>query len=83
MATIEQTLGLAPLTATDMYATPMNAFWSPVPTKSQTPHSNPLASLFGQFIAAWTNPSGAATGQLFSALATELQTALSLPHPHG
>jgi hypothetical protein len=27
MATIEDTLGLAPLTANDMYAQPMNAFW--------------------------------------------------------
>jgi Phosphoesterase family len=27
MATIEDTLGLAPLTANDTYATPMNAFW--------------------------------------------------------
>ncbi|MEB3031732.1 alkaline phosphatase family protein [[Mycobacterium] nativiensis] len=27
MATIEQALGLAPLTDNDMYATPMNAFW--------------------------------------------------------
>jgi hypothetical protein len=32
---------------------------------------------------AWTNPSAALTSQLFSALATELQTAISLPHAHG
>ncbi len=48
----------------------------------QTPQNN-LASLFGQFIASWANPGASLTGQLFSAFATELQTAISLPHPHG
>jgi len=54
----------------------------PAAMKPQTPINN-LASLFGQFMASWTNPSAGLTSQLFSALATEVQTAISLPHPHS
>jgi hypothetical protein len=55
----------------------------PVPTKPQTPLTNPLASLFGQFMASW-NPITALTSEVqHSPLASELQTILSLPHAHG
>jgi hypothetical protein len=54
----------------------------PVPTKPQTPLNN-LVSLFGQFMASWTNPITALTSEVHFPLASELQTILSLPHAHG
>jgi hypothetical protein len=54
----------------------------PVPAKSQSPLSNPLASLF-QFMASW-NPLTPLTGEVqHSPLASELQTVTSLLHAHG
>src|SRR5262249_28458873 len=54
----------------------------PVPTKPQTPPNN-LAGLFSQFMASWTNPIAALTGEMQSPLASEPQTAISLPPAHG
>jgi hypothetical protein len=54
----------------------------PAPPKPQNPPNN-LASLFGQFMASWTNPVTALTSELRSPLASELQTAISLPHAGG
>jgi hypothetical protein len=54
----------------------------PAPTKPQAPLNN-LASLFIQFMASWTNPSAALNGEMHTPLASELQTAMSLPHAHG
>ena len=55
----------------------------PVPAKSQSPLSNPLASLFAQLVAYW-NPLTPLTGEVqHSPLASELQTVTSLLHAHG
>ena len=54
----------------------------PAQTKPQNPFNN-LASLFGQFMASWTNPITALASQVHSPIASELQMAMSLPHAHG
>jgi hypothetical protein len=54
----------------------------PAPAKPQNPPIN-LASLFGQFMASWTSPTAALMSEAHSPLASELQTAISLPHAQG
>lgn len=54
----------------------------PAPTKPQKPPIN-LAGLFGQFMASWTSPTTALMSEAHSPLASELQTAISLPHAQG
>lgn len=54
----------------------------PAQTSPQNPLNN-IATLFGQFIASWTNPSAALSSKMHTPLASELQTAISLPHTHG
>jgi hypothetical protein len=54
----------------------------PAPTKPQSPLSDPLASLFGQFMASW-NPITALTSEMHAPLASELQMATNLLHAHG
>jgi hypothetical protein len=54
----------------------------PAPTKPQTPLDN-LAGLFSQFMASWTNPIAALTGEMRSPLASEPPTAIGLPRAPG
>jgi hypothetical protein len=52
------------------------------PAPPQTP-PNSLASLFGQFMASWANPSAALRGEVHSPLASELRMAVNPLHAHG
>jgi hypothetical protein len=54
----------------------------PAPMKPQTP-LNSLASLFGQFMASWANPSAALSSEVHSQLASELPMAVNPLHAHG
>jgi large repetitive protein len=54
----------------------------PPPTKPQSPLSNPLASLFAQFMASWS-PITALSSEVQSPLASEWHMATNLLHAHG
>jgi hypothetical protein len=56
-------------------------FDPPAQTSPQYPLNN-IASLFSQFISSWTHPTAALTSEV-QPLASELQTAISLPHAHA